>query len=77
MINENQETGYTAILETILSHEKDAYGNEKEIRRLNYEKFFDAVRVANQDKWDKAKQERTSFKPLAFIRRLLFGTAGQ
>ena len=47
LINENQETGYTAILETILSHEKDAYGNEKEIRRLNYEKFFDAVRVAD------------------------------
>ena len=76
LINENQETGYTAILETTLSHETDANGNEKETRRLNYEKFFDAVRVANQDKWDKAKQERTSFKPFAFIRRLLFGTAG-
>ena len=75
-INEYPETGYTAVLETILSHEVDADGDDKEISRYNYQKFFDAVGVANQDKWDKAKPEYTSFKPLAFIRQLLFGTAG-
>ena len=75
-INEYPETGYTAVLETILSHEVDADGDDKEISRYNYQKFFDAVGVANQDKWGKAKPEYTSFKPLAFIRQLLFGTAG-
>lgn len=76
LINEYPEPGYTAILETTLSHETETNGSEKEISRYNYEKFFDAVRVANQDKWDKAKQEYTSFKPFALIRRLLFGTTG-
>lgn len=32
--------------------------------------------MANNDKWDRTENERTSFKPFAFIKQLLFGTGG-
>ena len=34
------------------------------IQVYNYDKFFDAVRVANTDKWDEKHQTYTSWKPL-------------
>lgn len=63
LINADQNPGYTAILES----GKDGY---------NYDKFFDAIKVANEDQWDRTDKETTSFKPFAFIKNLLFGTAG-
>uniref|UniRef100_UPI0006D1850B hypothetical protein n=1 Tax=Clostridium sp. NkU-1 TaxID=1095009 RepID=UPI0006D1850B len=38
--------------------------------------FFDAINVANDDKWDRTENGSTSFKPFAFIKKLLFGTGG-
>lgn len=76
LINEVQNDGYTAVLEYKLQTVKDSEGNELSVSRPNYEKFFDAVSAANQDKWDKEGNESTSFKPFAFIRSLLFGTGG-
>ncbi len=63
LINADQNPGYTAILES----GKDGY---------RYDKFFDAIKVANEDQWDRTDKKTTSFKPFAFIKKLLFGTAG-
>ncbi|WP_097006362.1 hypothetical protein [Lacrimispora amygdalina] len=45
-INEEQNIGYTRILETITPEK----GTKKEA--YNYKKFFDAIYAANTDKWD-------------------------
>ena len=63
LINADQNPGYTAILES----GKDGY---------RYDKFFDAIKVANEDQWDRTDKKTTSFKPFAFIKKLLFGMAG-
>lgn len=73
LINADPNPGYTRILETVTQTVKDAGGGEREALRYNYEKFFDAVNTANRDKWDRTDNESTSFKPYAFIRKLLFG----
>lgn len=75
-INTDQNPGYTRILETVPQTVKDESGGEREVLRYNYEKFFDAINTANSDKWDRADNKSTSFKPYAFIRKLLFGLAG-
>lgn len=58
------------VLESIKQEEKDHAGNVIEKERYNYEKFFDAIQVANTDKWDFPDQEvkNTSFKPFAYHR---------
>lgn len=70
-----QSPGYTRILETILTKQEDGAGATRMVETYNYKKFFDALRVANEDKWDSTGRN-TSFKPLAWIRADIFGTAG-
>lgn len=54
LINETQNQGYTAVLETITKQVEDGTGI-REVEVSNYEKFFAALRVANKDKWDDAR----------------------
>lgn len=76
LINADQNPGYTAVLEKTAQSVKDESGNDRTISRYNYEKFFEAIDVANSDKWDRTDNESSSFKPFAFIKGLLFGTGG-
>ena len=62
-INENQNQGYTSILETVEKLVEDGTGT-RTVTRPNYEKFFAAIRVANKDKWDDAAPTYTSWKPI-------------
>ncbi len=56
--------GYTAVLETLeIGKEADAHGIFAE-GSYNYEKFFDALAAANQDKWDEAAPTYTAWRPL-------------
>lgn len=71
-INDDQNNGYTSILETI----DVRAGNTRIVKTYNYDKFFDATNVANDDKWDRTENGSTSFKPLAFIKKFLFGAGG-
>ncbi|MEY8354714.1 SpaA isopeptide-forming pilin-related protein [Lachnospiraceae bacterium 54-53] len=75
-INTDQNPGYTAILEKSLQKVKDKTGNDWDVSGYNYEKFFEAIKVANNDKWDRTENGSTSFKPFAFLKQLLFGTGG-
>lgn len=63
LINESQNQGYTAVLETITRTMEDGTGTRK-VEVPNYEKFFAALRVANKDKWDDAAPTYTSWKPI-------------
>ena len=74
-INESQNNGYTSVLETI-SVKADSGSEARNISVYNYEKFFDAINVANADKWDHTENSSTSFKPFALIKKFLFGTGG-
>lgn len=74
-INESQNNGYTSLLETI-SVKTDNGSEARNISVYNYEKFFNAINVANADKWDHTENSSTSFKPFALIKKLLFGTGG-
>jgi len=51
-INENQNNGYTRLLETSVETVEDGAGTTRDIEQYNYEKFFDAIAAANEDKWD-------------------------
>ncbi|MFW6677634.1 SpaA isopeptide-forming pilin-related protein [Lacrimispora sp. AGF001] len=74
-INESQNNGYTSVLET--TYVKADNGSEaRNISVYIYEKFFDAINVANVDKWDHTENSSTSFKPFALIKKFLFGTGG-
>jgi len=75
-INTDQNTGYTSILEKTSQKVIDSSGTERDVSQYNYEKFYDAIKVANVDQWDQADKKTSSFKPFAFIKKLLFGTAG-
>ncbi len=74
-INGNQNNGYTSVLETI-SARTDSSTGARIVSVYNYDKFFDAINVANDDKWDRTDNGSTSFKPFAFIKKHLFGTSG-
>jgi uncharacterized surface anchored protein len=74
-INDSQNNGYTSVLETI-SVKADNGSEARNISVYNYEKFFDAINVANADKWDHTENSSTSFKPFALIKKFLFGTGG-
>lgn len=76
LINAGQNPGYTAVLEKTAQKVKDESGNDREILGYNYEKFFDGIKVANNDKWDRTDNQSSSFKPFAFIRGILFGVNG-
>lgn len=75
LIHGEQSPGYTAILEWDMDGLSVVGTHDKVVHKYNYEKFFQGIRVANEDKWDKVTHASTSFKPLAFIKSLLFGTA--
>lgn len=62
-INENQNTGYTSVLETIERLAEDGAGTRM-VKSYNYDKFFDAIAAANNDKWDDAAPTYTSWQPI-------------
>lgn len=64
LINEYQNPGYTAILETMKQLVDDADG-VRIVETYNYDKFFNALAVANNDKWDDAAPTYTSHQPIA------------
>ncbi|WP_434694418.1 hypothetical protein [Hungatella sp. SB206] len=76
-INDNQNNGYHV---SVGNYHTKLYrsqaGDERTNARYNYSKFFHAINVANQDKWDKVNDRSTSFKPFAIIKSLLFGKDG-
>lgn len=74
-INGNQNNGYTDLLETISAKTESSAG-ARSVSAYNYDKFFDAINVANDDKWDRTDNGSTSFKPFALIKKFLFGTSG-
>ena len=53
--------------------ERERYGKFQAISMRN---FFDAMAVANRDKWQQADAADTSFKPFAWIRKGIFGSSG-
>ena len=50
-LRDNQNTGYTRILESTETVIEDGTSTRTE-QTYNYEKFFDAIAAANTDKWD-------------------------
>lgn len=58
LISETPNSGYTAVLEWKADASDQAAG------AYNYEKFFDAILTANQDKWKAAAPSYTSHRPL-------------
>lgn len=63
LINENQNSGYTAVLETVERLVEDGTGTRM-VKAYNYDKFTDALAVANTDKWDDAAPTYTSWRPI-------------
>lgn len=63
LINEQQNPGCTSILETAEIQTEDGDG-VRIISAYNYDKFFDALRAANNDKWDDAAPTYTSHRPI-------------
>ena len=55
--------GYTRLLE-LTDQQAESGGETVTIQAYNYDKFFDAIHVANTDKWDEKNQTYTSWKPL-------------
>ena len=62
-INEDQNAGYTAVLETVEQLAESGVGT-RIVKGYNYEKFFDAIAAANNDKWDDANPTYTSWQPI-------------
>lgn len=62
-LQESQNPGYTAILETEERLVEDGVG-VRLVKAYNYDKFMDAIAVANQDKWDEAAPTYTSWQPM-------------
>ena len=60
MIGENQNPGYTRLLETTTRTMEDGDGQTREVENYNYDKFFDALQTANHDKWDRKDNTSTS-----------------
>ena len=73
---EAKQKGYTRLLETVTRTREDGAGAVREVSGYQYEKFFDAMAVANRDKWQRGDGANTSFKPLAWIRAGIFGSGG-
>lgn len=63
LINEEQEDGYTSVLETVPIEMEDGE-KTRVIEAPNYDKFFDGIAVANNDKWDDGAPTYTSWKPI-------------
>lgn len=68
--------GTGRILESMAVTVEDGAGGQRTVNRYNYEKFFDAVGVADMDKWkNKGGVLNSSFKP--FAASLLTGIANE
>lgn len=63
LIHEDQNSGYTAVLETVERLAEDGAGSRM-VKAYNYDKFFEAIAVANHDKWDDAAPTYTSWQPI-------------
>lgn len=63
LINEAQNSGFTAVLETKEYLVDDGAGTRM-VQAPNYDKFFDALAAANNDKWDDAAPTYTSWQPI-------------
>lgn len=63
LILEEPAPGYTSLLETTEQLVEDGTG-PRTIRVYNYDKFFDAMAVANHDKWDDQSPSYTSWQPI-------------
>ena len=50
-LNVDKNNGYTRLLETIVNVKNDGV-KTRYVEEYNYEKFFDAINSANEDKWD-------------------------
>ena len=50
-LNVDKNNGYTRLLETIVNVKNDGI-KTRYVEEYNYEKFFDAINSANEDKWD-------------------------
>ena len=73
---EAKQKGYTRLLETATQNKEDGAGAVRAVSGYQYEKFFDAMAVANRDKWQQGDAAKTSFKPFAWIRAGIFGSSG-
>lgn len=62
-INDHQNSGYSAVLETIEVLAEDGAGT-RTITAWNYDKFFAALAVAGGDKWDGPGPGYTSWQPI-------------
>ena len=62
-IHEEPEKGYTSVLEIIERSIEDKEGI-RIVKEYNYEKFFDAIKAANHDKWDDKAPSYTSWQPI-------------
>jgi len=64
-LNDSSNTGYTRILETVeKEYENGTSTTLVETEEYNYQKFFDAVEVANNDKWDDKTPTYSSYRPI-------------
>ena len=72
----DKNSGYTRLLETVLQTKEDGAGNVRKTSGYQYDKFFDAIAVANRDKWQQADAKYTSFKPFSWIVENVFGSDG-
>ena len=63
LIHDTQNTGYTRILETTSYLVEDG-SSTRTVTGYNYDKFFDAIAVANGDKWDENAPTYTSYRPI-------------
>ncbi|WP_185967514.1 SpaA isopeptide-forming pilin-related protein [Clostridium sp. HBUAS56010] len=68
LINDSPNSGYTSVLETIPVSTDEG---KRTVSVYNYEKFFDALSVANEDQWEGTEKKNTSFKPFAAIKQFL------
>lgn len=60
-IHDEQNPGYTSILETTGRMAQNDEGKTRVIEVPNYEKFFDAIRAANTDRWDNPRSRDREF----------------
>lgn len=60
-IREEQNPGYTSVLETTGRPAQNGEGLVRVIQVPNYEKLFDAIRTANTDRWDNPRSRDREF----------------
>lgn len=66
-ISETPNAGYTRLLETLGTAEQTDSAVPAGAAVYHYEKFFDAIRTANHDKWDLGEEKSTSYQPFPLI----------